>query len=162
MNAGHRPILRYRDGAVTEFGVVHRPWLGVDANLLAEPSTVDVAPDDVLLLFTDGLVEERREPIDHRIRERLHRLDTSIELSAMVDSVIDERTTHRSTTSVDDDRSDRDPATPWDLTPSNSWHCPTEAVDSISRTCWSHDGERRTRRSAWRWPAPGQLGLRVG
>ncbi len=103
LNAGHLPILRYRSGMVSEFGEVHRPLLGVDAAEPRVPSVFELEPDDVLLLFTDGLVEERREPIEDSIRQRLHGLDTSVELTVLVDKLVDERVTHRSTASIDDD-----------------------------------------------------------
>ena len=61
-NAGHMPAVLYRDGRC-EFVAAHtRPPLGsgIDG---ADEVELQLQPGDVLVAFTDGLVERRAEPI---------------------------------------------------------------------------------------------------
>ena len=62
-NAGHLPAVLYRGGSC-EFVAEHtRPPLGSGRNGAAEVQLV-LEPGDVLVTFTDGLVERRGEPIE--------------------------------------------------------------------------------------------------
>jgi len=65
VRAGHPPpLVRAPDGTVT--GVNGRGSLpvGVAHNSQYEADTLELAPNTTLLLYTDGLVERRNEPID--------------------------------------------------------------------------------------------------
>lgn len=57
-SAGHPPTLlrRRSDGSVTELGR-HAPPLGTRLPAVYEEETVDLEPGDLILLYTDGLVE---------------------------------------------------------------------------------------------------------
>lgn len=57
--AGHpRPLLRTRDGTVTDVGVTDRP-LGVDTGAEFRESPLRLCPGDTLVLYTDGVTESR-------------------------------------------------------------------------------------------------------
>jgi serine phosphatase RsbU (regulator of sigma subunit) len=61
-NAGHLPAVLYRDGRC-EFVAAHtRPPLGSGVDGAGE-LVLQMEPGDVLVAFTDGLVERRSEPI---------------------------------------------------------------------------------------------------
>ncbi|MFE2278645.1 SpoIIE family protein phosphatase [Streptomyces sp. NPDC059454] len=69
-NAGHLPPARVRTGHAPE--LLDLPTgvpLGV-GGVAFSTTTVELEPGDLLVLYTDGLVETRRDPLD----ERLHRL----------------------------------------------------------------------------------------
>ena len=62
-NAGHMPAVLYRDGRC-EFVAAHtRPPLGSGIGGVDEV-VLDLEPGDVLVAFTDGLVERRTEPLE--------------------------------------------------------------------------------------------------
>jgi hypothetical protein len=68
VNAGHPfPLLRRGDD-VEVLSIVHRPWLGVGA-AVAEPTSAAFDVGASLLLYTDGLVEERHTLIDTSIEQ---------------------------------------------------------------------------------------------
>jgi hypothetical protein len=103
VNAGHMPLLLVRDGTSHHLDVVHRPWLGVDAPD-AHPSTVfELGPGDALLMYTDGLVERRDEPIDVSIERRFGRIEVSDGAPALVAELISQRLDDRAGDGVDDD-----------------------------------------------------------
>lgn len=57
INAGHNnPILRRKNGAIERLDVGGVP-LGIEASSTFEIATVQLAPGDLLLLFTDGMVD---------------------------------------------------------------------------------------------------------
>ena len=57
--AGHLPVLLRRPGGgVTVLDEAGGPPLGVEAGLVRSSASVEVAPGSVLLMFTDGLIEE--------------------------------------------------------------------------------------------------------
>lgn len=78
--AGHLPpLLRRRDGEVLQLPNAGPP-LGIDRELTREVHRVVFAPGEILVLYTDGLVEERRTSIDDaigRLRHLLSGLDPS-------------------------------------------------------------------------------------
>ncbi|HRE02714.1 MAG TPA: PP2C family protein-serine/threonine phosphatase [Ilumatobacteraceae bacterium] len=115
-NAGHPPaLLFHRDDAgastVTALATVHRPWLGVGVALPTattgdcsqQVSEHRLGAGDVLLLYTDGLVEERRETLETSIRQQLYALDVDRPAAVIVDHLLTNRQTHRTPRSVDDD-----------------------------------------------------------
>ncbi|MFN8077535.1 MAG: SpoIIE family protein phosphatase [Kineosporiaceae bacterium] len=65
-NAGHPPPLLLRvTGGVEQLCTGQADLLlGVDATSPRQESEVELCPGDVLLLFTDGLVERRGQPVD--------------------------------------------------------------------------------------------------
>ncbi|MBN0043696.1 SpoIIE family protein phosphatase [Streptomyces actuosus] len=74
-NAGHLPPARVRPGHPPE--LLELPTgapLGV-GGVAFSTVTVDIAPGDLLVLYTDGLVETRRQPLDERLEELLSLLD---------------------------------------------------------------------------------------
>jgi serine/threonine-protein kinase RsbW len=67
-NAGHPPLLRVGATGTTEyFGDATGVPLGVRPYTTYGQVTVGVAPGETIVLFTDGLVERRGEPIDGRL-----------------------------------------------------------------------------------------------
>ncbi|MGE5131384.1 MAG: SpoIIE family protein phosphatase [Gemmatimonadota bacterium] len=62
--AGHLPPVLVRDGKATELPAGQGLLLGADPEADYEEVTTSLRPDDALLLFTDGLIERREEPID--------------------------------------------------------------------------------------------------
>ena len=64
-NAGHPPpVLLGPDGTVSLLEGPSELLLGVDADCARSDHTVVLAPGSVVLLYTDGLVERRREGLD--------------------------------------------------------------------------------------------------
>ncbi|MFF5159588.1 SpoIIE family protein phosphatase [Streptomyces sp. NPDC000348] len=74
-NAGHLPPARVRAGRAPE--LLDLPT-GVPLGVGGVPfsaTTVELAPGDLLVLYTDGLVETRRDPLDERLDRLLALLD---------------------------------------------------------------------------------------
>ncbi|MGB0100831.1 MAG: SpoIIE family protein phosphatase [Nocardioides sp.] len=65
-SAGHPPLLLVRDGSAVEVGVAARPLLGVGWGA-AETTELTLEPGSTLLVYTDGLVEERGADMVQRI-----------------------------------------------------------------------------------------------
>lgn len=62
-SAGHLAPIRVRDGAAEQLAVEPRPLLGI--GVAGGTSTrLQLASGDIVLMFTDGLVERRQVPID--------------------------------------------------------------------------------------------------
>jgi serine phosphatase RsbU (regulator of sigma subunit) len=72
-NAGHPPAFLLREGVCSFVAGQTRPPLGTGVGGL-EQSETELRPGDVLVVFTDGLVERRTESIEHG----LERLRTAI------------------------------------------------------------------------------------
>ncbi len=72
--AGHPlPILVRADGAVSQMGD-SGPLLGLDVRVSYSAAELFLAPGDVLVLYTDGVVESRRSGVlfgDQRLMELL-------------------------------------------------------------------------------------------
>jgi serine phosphatase RsbU (regulator of sigma subunit)/PAS domain-containing protein len=66
-NAGHLPMLLLRDGRATPVPTTPGAPLGAGLGRYTD-DTLDLRPGDTLLVYTDGLVEQRGEPIDQSIR----------------------------------------------------------------------------------------------
>lgn len=62
-NAGHPPPLLLRDGRATFLEEGNGVMLGVSDGIGVEEASVDLRDGDVLVLYTDGLVERRRESL---------------------------------------------------------------------------------------------------
>jgi len=101
-NAGHPPPLMIASGRVAVLDQVHRPWLGV-AHPVARPTVVDFPVGATVLLYTDGLIEERGEHFD----TSLARLRADVQEAAgpheLTQRLIHERAVRRTPRSVDDD-----------------------------------------------------------
>jgi serine phosphatase RsbU (regulator of sigma subunit) len=68
-NAGHPPpVLVHGDGLVSTLATPPDRPLGIGAGRARSETAVDLRPGTTLLLFTDGLVERRRQVIDDGIR----------------------------------------------------------------------------------------------
>jgi serine phosphatase RsbU (regulator of sigma subunit)/PAS domain-containing protein len=68
-NAGHPAPLRIRQGTATPLYDCVGPMLGADPHAVYEDCEAEVASGDVLLLYTDGLVERRRVGDDETIAQ---------------------------------------------------------------------------------------------
>jgi serine phosphatase RsbU (regulator of sigma subunit) len=71
VNAGHPyPVLRRADGSVVLLRDGHRALLGLadHATIATTPSTITFDEGDVLLLYTDGLIERRDSDLDTAIQ----------------------------------------------------------------------------------------------
>lgn len=88
--AGHLPPVLIRSGHAPE--LLDLPTgapLGV-GGIPFETTTVRMDPDDLLVLYTDGLVETRDQPIDERLDVLLSLLaDTSSPLEETCDRLLD-------------------------------------------------------------------------
>lgn len=68
-NAGHLPpMVRYPDGTVVALESAPDLLLGFSADHDRHNISVDLPPGSTVLLFTDGLVERRREDLAHGLR----------------------------------------------------------------------------------------------
>jgi serine phosphatase RsbU (regulator of sigma subunit) len=103
VNAGHLPSLVLGDGETRRLEEVHRPWLGTPRRRTAAPATVTFDSDALLVLYTDGLVEERGEVIDAGIDRLAASIDPGGSAQAIVDGLLTNRSVQRSHASVDDD-----------------------------------------------------------
>jgi GAF domain-containing protein len=72
-NAGHLPPLLVRPGAVESLTEPHGVLLGVRSDVDYPEGAIDLTEGNVLLLYTDGLIERRDEPIDAGL-QRLERI----------------------------------------------------------------------------------------
>jgi PAS domain S-box-containing protein len=64
-NAGHLPpMMKHADGAVETLWSEAELLLGVDAQTKRSEHSVELPADSTLLLYTDGLVEQREESLD--------------------------------------------------------------------------------------------------
>jgi serine phosphatase RsbU (regulator of sigma subunit) len=75
-SAGHPPALLVRDHSTEILAAPHGPPVGASlwTNKVRSASVVPLKRDDVLALYTDGLVEQRHEPIDDGIKRLANRL----------------------------------------------------------------------------------------
>ena len=62
--AGHLPPVLVRDGTASELPSGQGLLLGADPDADYDEVTTRLQPEDALLLFTDGLIERRDQPID--------------------------------------------------------------------------------------------------
>ncbi|MFC9679879.1 SpoIIE family protein phosphatase [Streptomyces sp. NPDC056948] len=88
--AGHPPpVLLHPDGPAELVHVPTGPPLGTDLGGY-EALTLPVRPGTVLLMYTDGLIEDRRRDIDSSLRRLTHlRLDIDGPLESVVDALLD-------------------------------------------------------------------------
>jgi serine phosphatase RsbU (regulator of sigma subunit) len=70
--AGHLPPLLVREGKAQALPLPHGVLVGADQDARYEEVTTSLSPGDVLVLFTDGLVERHDESIDDSLESLLH------------------------------------------------------------------------------------------
>lgn len=64
-SAGHPPaLLRRSDGTVVELRAGHGPVLGPVCDATYTEDVLPIAPGDVLVMYTDGLIERRGRDLD--------------------------------------------------------------------------------------------------
>ncbi|MEV4615168.1 SpoIIE family protein phosphatase [Kitasatospora sp. NPDC049258] len=73
--AGHPPPIRIAGGRAAELELPGGPPLGVDPHWAYELAGHDLAPGETLLVYTDGLVEDRDEDYDDSVRRMLGSLE---------------------------------------------------------------------------------------
>jgi PAS domain-containing protein len=66
--AGHLPPVLVRDGEGHQLAEPHGVMLGATSGTVYEEVRTPLKPGDTLLLFTDGLIERRRQRIDDALR----------------------------------------------------------------------------------------------
>ncbi|GAB3198210.1 hypothetical protein GCM10027062_11850 [Nocardioides hungaricus] len=89
-SAGHPAPLLVRDGAAVEVGVVPRPLLGLGAGT-ATSTELTLEPGGTLLVYTDGLIEERGTDLAERVallRDLAGRTHPGGSLDAWVDGLL--------------------------------------------------------------------------
>ncbi|MGN6131557.1 MAG: SpoIIE family protein phosphatase [Nocardioidaceae bacterium] len=91
-NAGHPPpILVTADGAVTPLtGTAHDLLLGLDPGTPREERVVTLERGATLLLYTDGLVERRGEPLDEGLARLQQTLTGLVEEEPTLDGLCDQ------------------------------------------------------------------------
>ena len=92
-SAGHcPPILVSADGAVTFEHSPHAPMFGIDVDARYTDHRFDVPAGSVLVMYTDGLIERRSEPIDGGISRLANAVTTAAtaepDLSQLCDTVL--------------------------------------------------------------------------
>ncbi len=108
INAGHPyPVLRRAGGGTETLREGHRPLLGLVSNNRAarQASRIDFAPGDELVLYTDGLIERRAEPLDESMRLLAEAIDTTgtITMAELLRSLLDRTDALGAQDKVDDD-----------------------------------------------------------
>lgn len=91
-SAGHLPPVLLRDGRAETLDTEPDLMLGVDPTTTRQDHTRDLLVGDLLLLFTDGLVEDRRQALDARL-DLLGQLlvrNAGIDPEALADLLINE------------------------------------------------------------------------
>ncbi|WP_194915564.1 SpoIIE family protein phosphatase [Catenulispora rubra] len=89
-NAGHPAPLRIRAGVAKPLYDAVGPMLGADPRAVYEDCEAEVASGDVLLLYTDGLVERRRVGDDETIAHLLHQTrNPDADLDHYADRILD-------------------------------------------------------------------------
>ena len=79
--AGHPPPLLSRDGRTMPLPRPPGPMLGVLDDAVYESATIDLRPSDVLLLYTDGLIEHRGRSLDDGLATVIAAIDESVAAS---------------------------------------------------------------------------------
>lgn len=104
-NAGHpAPLLRRPDGAVDHLDEIHGALVGTHLQPDYTETELDLQPGSMLVLYTDGLVERRGEPLDVGIDRLANLLARAPDAPAavadlLVETLIDPRS-HRDDTAV--------------------------------------------------------------
>ena len=102
LNAGHPPPLLLHGTRVDVLDQVHRPWLGV-ASAHEPPTVVGFPPGSTLLMYTDGLIEERGELFDVSVERLRTSVSGAHDPHALIGRLLRDRSAIRTDRSVDDD-----------------------------------------------------------
>jgi serine phosphatase RsbU (regulator of sigma subunit) len=73
--AGHPPPLRARAGSTTTLTRPRGPLLGATPDAVYESTTIELARDELLLFYTDGLVEDRHRSLEEGLAPVVATLD---------------------------------------------------------------------------------------
>ncbi|MBR7837517.1 SpoIIE family protein phosphatase [Actinospica durhamensis] len=88
-NAGHPSPVYVRDGRAEALAKPASGMLGIDQDMEYEERELEVAPGDVLLLYTDGLIERRRRAPDENTASLLLFASAPVgELEKYVDDIM--------------------------------------------------------------------------
>jgi serine phosphatase RsbU (regulator of sigma subunit)/PAS domain-containing protein len=90
-NAGHLPALLLRDGRSRLLDSVPNLLLGAVADTAYEESQVELHAGDLMLLFTDGLIERRHSSLDDalaRLGHTVEALDARGDLEAQAEALL--------------------------------------------------------------------------
>ena len=89
--AGHLPPILVRDGQARVLSLPRGLLLGADPDATYTETATSLEPGDILLLFTDGLIERRDQPIDDAL-DTLLRIAShpAAEISSYADYVVAE------------------------------------------------------------------------
>jgi len=88
-NAGHPSPVYVRDGKAEALAKPASGMLGIDPGMEYEERELEVAPGDVLLLYTDGLIERRRRAPDENTASLLRFASAaSTEFEPYVDNIM--------------------------------------------------------------------------
>lgn len=77
-NAGHYPALLKRDGAIHELSSDNSMAFGIDPNFKAEVKQETIENDDLLLLYTDGVLEAQNDQQELYGKKRLMQFVTNL------------------------------------------------------------------------------------
>jgi len=89
--AGHLPPLLVRDGKAEQLPLPEGLLLGADPDASYAEEVTSLRLGDTLLLFTDGLIERRDEPIDDAITSLVRAASRPVgEISAYADHLLDQ------------------------------------------------------------------------
>jgi serine phosphatase RsbU (regulator of sigma subunit)/GAF domain-containing protein len=90
--AGHLPPILVRDGEAHTLPQPHGLLLGADPDAVYAETTTPLQLGDILLLFTDGLIERRDKPIDDALAALLQVADRAApgDIGAFADYVVAE------------------------------------------------------------------------
>lgn len=79
VSAGHPPPVLRSQGGAHLLDQARGPALGLGVDPTHHVHTVELAPGDAVLLYTDGLVEQRHQPLSHSLRELRERVTAAPE-----------------------------------------------------------------------------------
>ncbi len=90
--AGHLPPILVRDGDARTLPPPHGLLLGADPDAVYPETTTPLQLGDILLLFTDGLIERRDKPIDDALDALLQIAGRAVlsDIGAFADYLVDE------------------------------------------------------------------------
>jgi len=89
--AGHLPPVLVRDGKAEQLPLPEGLLLGADPDASYAEELTALRPGDTLLLYTDGLIERRDEPIDDSIARLLRAASRPVgEISGYADHLLDQ------------------------------------------------------------------------
>ncbi|NKQ54482.1 SpoIIE family protein phosphatase [Amycolatopsis sp. K13G38] len=97
--AGHPPPVLVRDGQATSLPLLPGVLLGAFAQTCQEEGEVRLCPGDRLLLYTDGLIERRDQPLEDSIE---HLLSVAAGMSGPLEEWTDHVLEHSDANTVDD------------------------------------------------------------